>query len=68
MRPMDHFYETLFVIWLLWGLTYVTLDHKTSRVHFFENEIYASFESWINKLYIDVWFVICCYNIWPKYN
>ncbi len=30
-------------------LTYVTLDHKTSH------KIYASSESWINKLF--VWFV-----------
>ncbi len=35
---------------------YVTLDHKTSHKGlFFEIEIYASSESWINKLSIDVW-------------
>ncbi len=36
----------------------VTLDHKTSlKCQFFEIEIYTSYESWINKLSIDVWFV-----------
>ncbi len=38
----------------------VTLDHKTnlSQVSiFFEIEISASHESWINRLSIDVWFV-----------
>ncbi len=36
----------------------VTLDHKTSlKCQFFEIEIYTSPERWINKLYIDVWFV-----------
>ncbi len=33
---------------------YVTLEHKTSQ--FFEIEIYASSESWINNISIDVWF------------
>ncbi len=38
---------------------YVTLDHKTShKGPFFEIEIYGSSESWINKLSIDVWFVM----------
>ncbi len=33
----------------------MTLDHKTShKGTFFEIEIYTSSESWINKLYIDV--------------
>ncbi len=37
---------------------YVTLDHKISnKCQFFEIEFYTSFESWINKLSIDVWFV-----------
>ncbi len=37
---------------------YVTLDHKTShKGKFFEIEIYTSSESWINKLFIGVWFV-----------
>ncbi len=35
-------------------LKYVTLEHKTSQ--FFEIEIYASSESWINNISIDVWF------------
>ncbi len=37
----------------------VTLEHKTSlKGQFFEIEIYASSESWINKIFIDVWFVM----------
>ncbi len=37
----------------------VTLEHKTShKGHFFKIVIYASSESWINKLSIDVWFVM----------
>ncbi len=40
-------------------LKYVTLDHKIShKGTFFEIEIYTSYESWINKLSIDVWFAI----------
>ncbi len=36
----------------------MTLDHKTShKGQFLEIEIYASRESWIHKLSIDVWFV-----------
>ncbi len=36
----------------------MTLDHKTSlKCKFFEIEIYTSYESRINKLSIDVWFV-----------
>ncbi len=38
--------------------TYVTLDHKTSHKGQFEIEIYTLSESWINKLSIDVWFVM----------
>ncbi len=39
--------------------TYVTLDHKTSdKGQFFEIEIYASSESWINMFSIDVRFVM----------
>ncbi len=39
--------------------TCVTLDHKTSRKsHFLEIQINASSESWINNIYIDVWFVM----------
>ncbi len=39
-------------------LLYVNLDHKTShKGTFSEIEIHTSFESWINKLSIDVWFV-----------
>ncbi len=34
-------------------------NHKTShKDQFFEIEIYTSSESWINKLSIDVWFVM----------
>ncbi len=34
----------------------MTLDHKTSHTGtFFEIEIYASPEDWMNKLSIDVW-------------
>ncbi len=37
----------------------VTQDHKTShKGQFCEIEIYASSESWINNLSIDVWFVM----------
>ncbi len=37
----------------------VTLEHKTSlKCQFFKIEIYTSSESWINKLSIDVWFVM----------
>ncbi len=32
-----------------------TLDHKKCK--FFQIEISTSYESWINKLSIDVWFV-----------
>ncbi len=39
--------------------SYVTLEHKTShKGQFFKIEIYASSESWINNLSIDVWFVM----------
>ncbi len=48
---------------------YVTLDHKTShKGNSFEREIYASSESWINKLSIDVWFVRIGQYIWSRYN
>ncbi len=37
----------------------MNLEHKTShKGQFFEIEIYASSESWINNLSIDVWFVM----------
>ncbi len=37
----------------------MTLEHKTSlKCQFFKIEIYTSAESWINKLSIDVWFVM----------
>jgi len=40
-------------------MIYVTLEHKTShKSHFCETEIYASSESWINNISIDVWFVM----------
>ncbi len=42
----------------MWSL-YVTLEHKTShKCRFFEIEMYASSEIWINHLSIDVWFVM----------
>ncbi len=35
------------------------LEHKTSlKCQFFEIEIYASSEIWINNISIDVWFVM----------
>ncbi len=38
---------------------YVTQDHKAShKDQFGEIEIYTSSESWINNLFIDVWFVM----------
>ncbi len=43
------------------------MDHKTSRTgQFFKIEIYASSESWINNLSIDVWFVMIgqYFKIW----
>ncbi len=43
-------------IYLIKYTVKVTLDHKTST--FFENEIYASSESWINNISIDAWFVM----------
>ncbi len=43
---------------MLLASLYVTLDHKTShKGQFFNIEIYTSYESWINKISIDVWFV-----------
>ncbi len=46
-------------LWLNYPFKYVTLDHKTShKGQFFEIEIYTASESWINKLSIDVWFVM----------
>ncbi len=51
-------------MWILWlffcefAMIYVTLDHKTShKGRFYKTEIYTSSESWINKLFIDVWSV-----------
>ncbi len=39
--------------------TNVTLEHKTShKCQFVEIEIYASSESWVNNISIDVWFVM----------
>ncbi len=36
----------------------MTRDHKTSlKCQFFDVEMYAASESWINKLSIDAWFV-----------
>ncbi len=43
------------------------MDHKTShKGQFFEIEIYTSSGSWINKLYIDVWFVSRDTTIWKS--
>ncbi len=40
-------------------MLYVTLDNNISHMgKFFESEIFTSSESWINKLFIDVWFVM----------
>ncbi len=40
-------------------IVYVTLDHKTShKGQSFEIDLYTSYENWINKLSIDVWFVM----------
>ncbi len=47
------------MLYKTWWMIYVTLDHKTSlNCQFFEIEIYASSESWINNISIDVWFVM----------
>ncbi len=53
-------YYYLFIFSVLKGqpAAYVTLGHKTSHKGPFEIEMYASSESWINNLYIDVWFVM----------
>ncbi len=41
------------------NILYLTLDHKTShKGQFFDIGIYSSYESWINKFSIDVWFMI----------
>ncbi len=46
----------------------VTLEHKTShKGPFLEIEMYASSESWINNLSIDVWFVMI-YNYLKIWN
>ncbi len=46
----------------------VTVDNKTSlKYQFIAIEIYTSYESWINKLSIDVWFVGSD-NVWLRYN
>ncbi len=43
---------------IIWIWSYVTLDHKTSlKCQFFKIEMHTS-ESWLNKLFIDVWFVM----------
>ncbi len=40
-------------------VTYVTLEHKTShKCQIFQIEMYASSESWINNISIDVCFMI----------
>ncbi len=46
----------------------VTMDHKTShKGQFYEIEIYTWYESWINKLSIDVW-VVMIGQYWSRYN
>ncbi len=54
-----HIYYIFSLIYLSSATTDMTLklEHKSSRVNFFQIEIYTSFWSWINKLSIDVWFV-----------
>ncbi len=43
---------------------YVYVDHKTShKGTFFEIEIYTSSESWINNLFIDVWFIMIAQHL-----
>ncbi len=52
-------------------MLYVTLDNQTIMVNngkFFEPETYTSYESWINKLSIDVWFVRIGYNNFKIWN
>ncbi len=42
----------------------MTPEHKTShKCQFVEIEIYASSESWIDNISIDIWFVMIC-DIW----
>ncbi len=58
---------------MLFEVTNVTLDHKTShKGQFFEIEIYTSSESWINKLSIDIWFVRTIFGwdttIWKSWS
>ncbi len=46
------------------NITCVTLDHKTSpKCQFFFIKIYTSSKSGINKLSIDLWFVMIGYNL-----
>ncbi len=48
----------MFFFFFFLNTVYVTLDHKTSlKCQFFEFEIYTLFESWINIISIDTWFV-----------
>ncbi len=45
--------------YLLVFFSFVTLEHKTShKGQFFQIEIYAWSEIWINNISIDVWFVM----------
>ncbi len=44
---------------ILFVIQPMTLDHKTShKGKFFKIKIYTSYERWINKRSIDVWFVM----------
>ncbi len=51
-----HLYICIYIYIYIYIYVCVTLDHKTShKGQFFETE---KSESWINKLSIDVWFVM----------
>ncbi len=57
-RLSSHIWFSQWVGWRKEKPNHVTLDHKTSLMcKFLEIEIYTSSETWINKLYIGVWFV-----------
>ncbi len=44
--------------WMILLIQYVTLDHKNNFCQFFLIEMHALFESWINYISINVWFVM----------
>ncbi len=52
-------WENVSFLFTFLDLKYVTLEHKTShKGQFWEIEIYASSESWIDNISIDAWFVM----------